>query len=341
MKAAILVEQKAPLVVAAIQPPALGVGQVLVKVEFSGICGKQVEEIEGRRGPDPFLPHLLGHEGAGTVLDVGPGVRKVAKGDRVVLHWMKGSGIDASPPRFRWDGRVVSAGCVTTFSDCTVASENRITRISETTPFDVAALLGCAVTTGLGIVFNNAKLKPGQSVVIFGSGGIGVNVIQGAVLVNAEPIVAVDLHADKLQHARRFGATHVLDGRDGDTARALMELTGGRGFDVAVDTTGQRSVRELAYNVTSHTGRTILAGVPFHEEAITIDSFPLHFGRTISGVHGGDTNPDVDIPRYVRLYERGKLRLNEQITHRYPLDAVNEAVEQVRLGRAGRCLIVP
>ena len=164
MKAAILIEQNAPLEIAEIEIPKLEVGQVLVKVESSGVCGKQIDEISGRQGHDPHLPHLLGHEGAGVVVDVGAGVRKVKAGDRVVLHWIKGLGIDSAPPRFRRNGQVVSAGWVTTFSDYTVASENRLTPVPGDIGFDVLALLGCAVTTGLGIVFNNANLKPGQSI---------------------------------------------------------------------------------------------------------------------------------------------------------------------------------
>ena len=339
MKAGILVEQNAPLVVSDVEVPPLDVGQVLVKVEYSSICGKQVEEISGKRGEDPFLPHLLGHEGAGTVVETGPGVRKVKPGDRVVLHWMKASGIDSAPPRFMWDGTVVSAGWVTTFSEYTVASENRLTAIPTDMEFDVASLLGCAVTTGLGIVFNDGELRPGQSIAVFGVGGVGLNVVQGAALVNAYPIVAVDLHDVKLEWASDFGATHTVNVNRTSPEEVLTELSGGRGFDVVVDVTGNASVRQTAYNLTSNTGRTIFAGVPDHRESITIDSFPLHFGRRVTGSHGGDTRPDVDIPRYIQLYKLGKLKLKEQITHRYPLDRINEALDVMREGAAGRCVI--
>lgn len=340
MKAAILTKQHSPLLVANdVEIPELSVGQVLAKIAFSGICGKQLEEIDGRRGADPFLPHLLGHEGAGTVVRVGPGVRKVKAGDRIVLHWMKGSGVDASPATFQRNGNRVNAGCVTTFSQYTVASENRVTPIPTTIPFDVASLLGCAVTTGLGIVFNNASLNPGQSIAVFGVGGVGLNVLQGAVLVNAYPIVAIDLHDHKLAQAMNCGATHTVRADRSDLPAVLSELSGGHGFDVAVDLTGETSVRELVYRSTSNTGRTILAGVPHVGAQMHIDSFPLHFGRRILGVHGGDTQPDRDIPRYLKLYMLGKLKLKEQITHRYTLDQVNEAVECVRRGEAGRCVI--
>jgi S-(hydroxymethyl)glutathione dehydrogenase/alcohol dehydrogenase len=340
MKAAILVEQNAPLLVEEVEIPELDVGQILVKVECSGICGKQLDEVSGRRGADPFLPHLLGHEGAGTVKKIGPGVRKVKSGDRVVLHWMKGSGIESAPPRLKWNGGMVSAGWVTTFSDYTIASENRVTAIPEDVGFEVASLLGCAVTTGLGIVFNNADLKPGQSIVVFGIGGVGQNVVQGASLVNAYPIVVVDLYPQKLEQATAFGASHKFNGKENNLKDILLDVTSGCGFDVAVDTTGNTQVRELAYGVTSNQGKTIFAGVPGYDERIAIDSFPLHFGRQVIGVHGGNTRPDTDIPRYLQLYRRGRLKLDEQITHRYPLFGVDEALDQVRSGQAGRCVLL-
>lgn len=339
MKAAILVQQNQPLVVTELDLPDLGVGQVLVKVGYSGICGKQIEEITGKRGADQYLPHLLGHEGAGEVMDIGPGVRKVKPGDHVVMHWIKGSGIDALPPRYNWDGSEVSAGWVTTFSEYTIVSENRVTQIPADMPKDVASLLGCAVTTGLGIVFNDLATKPGQSIAVFGVGGLGLNVIQGAALVNANPIVAIDLFDHKLEQAAAFGATHIVNSSNVDPAPFLSELSEGKGIDGVVDVTGNAGVRQVAYDATSNTGRTIFAGVPHFEETITIDSFPLHFGRQVFGSHGGDTKPDVDIPRYVRLYKLGKLRLDEQITHRFKLDDINEAVDTVMAGDAGRSVV--
>lgn len=339
MKAAILVEQNAPLIVAEVEIPELAVGQVLVKVEYSGICGKQLDEISGKRGDDLFLPHLLGHEGTGIVVDIGPGVGKVKSGDHVVLHWMKGSGIDSATPNFIWSGTVVNAGQITTFSEYTVVSENRVTPIPTDLKFDIASLLGCAVTTGLGIVFNNAALKPGQSIAVFGVGGVGLNVVQGAVLVNAYPIVAIDLHDHKLKRATAFGVTHTVNASYTDAGAFLMELSRGRGFDVTVDTTGDRDVFQTAYNTTSSTGKTILAGVLHYQEPVTIDAHPLHFGRQVIGSHGGDTQPDVDIPLYVDLYLSGKLKLNELITHQFWLEDINNAFGALKRGEVGRALV--
>ncbi len=339
MKAAILFEQNAPLVVAEVEVPNLAVGQVLVKVEYSGICGKQLDEVRGKRGEDPFLPHLLGHEGAGVVVNTGPGVRKVKSGDHVVLHWMKGSGIDSATPVFLRNGTKINAGWITTFSEYTVVSENRATKISADVKSDVASLLGCAVTTGLGIVFNDAALKPGQSIAVFGVGGVGLNVLQGAVLVNAYPIVAVDLYENKLEQAIMFGATHTMNASRTDLETLLMGLSRGQGFDATVDTTGSAKVFQTAYNMTGRSGRTIMAGVHDHQKPITIDAYPLHFGRQIIGSHGGATQPDIDIPRYIQLYQLGKLKLDEQITHRYSLDQINKAIDVVQKGQAGKCVI--
>jgi S-(hydroxymethyl)glutathione dehydrogenase/alcohol dehydrogenase len=339
MRAAILVKQNAPLEIADLELPPLQVGQVLVKLACSGICGKQIDEITGRQGDDPHLPHLLGHEGAGIVAEVGPGVRKVKPGDAVVVHWVKGSGIDSVAPRFTRGDEKISAGWATTFSDHTIASENRVTPVPSGVPFDVLALLGCAVTTGLGIVFNNAALRPGESIAIFGVGGVGLNVVQGASLVSGTPIVAIDVNDAKLELARACGATHTVNSDRQDPIEALRALSVGQGFDAVVDTTGITAVRQVCYDATSRKGRTIFCGVPFAGERMQLDSFPLHAGRRLIGSHGGETVPDVDIPRYIRLYEQGKLDLARLITHRYPLERINDAIETVRRGGAGRVVV--
>jgi S-(hydroxymethyl)glutathione dehydrogenase / alcohol dehydrogenase len=341
MKAAVLVQQRMPLELCELDLPTLEVGQVLVKVAHSAICGKQIDEITGRQGDDKFLPHLLGHEGSGDVVEIGPGVSKVKPGQRVVMHWVKGSGIDSAPPRFQHRGRAISAGWVTTFSDYTIAAENRLPPVSGDVPGGVLALFGCAVTTGLGIVFNNAKLSPGQSLAVFGVGGVGLNVVQGGALINAYPIVALDRTEEKLEYARKFGATHTINVDKDDPVQALRELSKGSGFDAVVDTTGINRVREIAYDSTHpKTGTTVLSGVPFAGDRLTIDSFPLHMGRRLVGSHGGETVPDRDIPRYVELYKQGRLKLDELITDRVPLNDINRAVNLLRNGLArGRCVI--
>lgn len=341
MKAAILVAQHAPLEIGELDLPGeLAFGQVFVKVHFSGICGAQINEIDGAKGPDKFLPHLLGHEGSATVLEAGPGVKTVKKGDKVVLHWRQGSGVQSETPSYRWNGRKVNAGWVTTFNDCAIVSENRVTPIPENFDLRLAPLFGCAVTTAMGVVNNDAHVKIGQSVVVFGVGGVGLNTVQAAAMVSANPTVAIDLVGAKLEMARRFGATHCINPRAvTDLAAEVRNIVGQAGADVVIETTGNSRVIEQAYELTHADGKTILVGVPKKGDNISIYSLPLHFKKVLKGSHGGSAEPHLDIPRYIRLVEAGKLSLEGLVTHEFPLEKINEAIRLVRSGEAGRVLI--
>jgi S-(hydroxymethyl)glutathione dehydrogenase / alcohol dehydrogenase len=338
-KAAILAATNAPLVLDEIEIPPLDVGQVLVKIDCSGICGAQIGEIAAVKGPDKFLPHLLGHEGGAIVLETGPGVTQVRQGDRVAMHWRKGAGIQARPATYKWNGGALNSGWVTTFGEHAVVSENRLTRIPDGVSFEVAALMGCAVTTGLGLINNDAQVKIGQSVAVLGCGGVGLNVIQGAAMVAADPIIGIDIHDQKLEMAKRFGATHVINSSRADLRAEVRNIVGAKGADVFVENTGLVRLIEQAYELTANGGRTILVGVPRHDQDITIHSLPLHFGKVLTGCEGGHSYPTADIPRYVNLYQKGKLKLDEQITHRFPLDQINAALDTVRKGEAGRCIV--
>ncbi|HXK01993.1 MAG TPA: zinc-binding dehydrogenase [Verrucomicrobiae bacterium] len=339
IKAAILEQLRSPLVLDEIEVPALECGQVLVQIHQTGICGAQIGEIDGRKGEDRFLPHLLGHEGGGVVLETGPGVTHIRKGDHVVLHWRKGAGIHARTAKYSWNGRTVNSGWVTTFNECAIVSENRLTPIPKDIPFDVAALMGCAVTTALGLINNLAQLKIGQSIAVFGCGGVGLNVVQGAAMVSADPIIAIDIYDDKLALAAEFGATHLINSAKSDVREEVRKIVGPAGVDVFVENTGLVRLIETAYQLTANTGRTILVGVPKHDEDITIHSLPLHFGKVLTGCEGGSTDPTVDIPRYLRLYQRGKLNLDRLITHRLPFAEINSALDKVRAGEVGRCVL--
>jgi S-(hydroxymethyl)glutathione dehydrogenase/alcohol dehydrogenase len=340
MKAAILVELKQPLVLEEIAlPPALEVGQLLVKVHCSGVCGSQLGEIDGAKGEDRFLPHLLGHEGSGTVLAAGPGVRHAAAGDKVVLHWRKGLGIEAPTPKYLWRGKPVNAGWVTTFNEYAVVSENRVTAIPQDSDFEVAALFGCAVTTGFGVVQNNAKLRIGESVVVFGAGGIGLSIVQAAALVSAHPIIAVDQHGSRLELARRLGATHLVNTRNADARQAIRGISP-QGVDAFIDNTGIPAIIEMGYELTGPQGRVTLVGVPAKGRNISLYSLPLHFGKELRGSHGGEAVPHVDIPRYQALYRAGRIKLRELITDHFSLEEINTAIAKMRDGSVGgRCLV--
>jgi len=340
-RAAILVEQKKNLIVDTIQmPDKLNVGQVLVKVLYSGICGSQIGEIDGAKGEDKYLPHLLGHEGSGIVKSVGPGVKTVKEGDTVVLHWKKGDGIQSEPPIYKWKGRDLNAGWVTTFNEYAIVSENRCTFIPEDISKKEAALFGCAVTTGFGVVENNAHIKMGESVVVFGAGGIGLNIVQAAKLVSAYPIIGVDLHQNRLDLAKKLGATHTINSSKGDFHDELKSILNERPLDVFIDNTGIPSIIQMGYELVNHQGTVVLVGVPKNGNNINIFSLPLHFGKTITGSFGGECHPERDIPRYLELLRKGLLSLEDVISECYKLNDINNAIKSMRSGStAGRVII--
>ena len=340
MKAAILAESKQPLVIDDIAlPDNLEFGQVLVDIHYSGICGAQINEIDAAKGPDKFLPHLLGHEGSGVVKEIGPGVSTVKGGDHVVLHWRPSSGIQSPAPKYNWDGKVVNAGWVTTFNEQAIISENRLTVIPNNFDMKIAPLFGCAVTTAFGVVNNDAQVKVGQSVVIFGIGGVGLNIAQAANMVSAHPIVGVDLLEHKLEMGKKFGLTHAVVGGKEQVNDIIRDIVGAQGADVVIDTTGNSRVIEQAYELTHPDGKTILVGVPRKGDNVNIYSLPLHFNKVLTGSHGGDAVPDLEIPRYIRLMESGKMNLNGLITHEFGLNHINEALDLFRSGEAGRIII--
>ena len=342
MMAAILGEQNSLLLVDEVElPSSLLLGQVLVEVHYSGICGSQLGEISGVKGPDKFLPHLLGHEGSGIVQEVGLGVQYVKVGDKVVMHWRPGRGIQAEPPKYRWGDKVLNAGYVTTFNEYAVVSENRLTPLPPDYPLEYAALYGCGVTTGLGVIENNAQLRMGQSIVVVGAGGVGLNIIQGAKLHTAHPIVAVDLFENRLELAGSLGATHLINSRrQSDWMLEVKKIVGEAGSDVVIDNTGNPEVISQCYELTKPKGRTVLVGVPPKGQEASLYTLPLHFGKHITGSHGGNGNPSEDIPRYLQLEKLGHLLLQPLFTERFALHEINEAIRRMSNGKtSGRVLI--
>lgn len=341
MKAAILVEQRKSLVIDEVElPQTLEVGQVLVKIHYSGICGSQIGEIDGAKGEDKFLPHLLGHEASGTVVEIGAGVKHVKPGDVVVLHWRKGLGIEGAPPVYRWRGNKLNAGWIATFNEYAIVAENRVTAIPADSDLEVAALFGCAVTTGFGVVENNACVRIGESVVIFGAGGVGLNIVQAAALVGAYPIIAVDLFDNRLALAKEMGATHLINSKTQDAKAAIENIVGAQGLDVFIDNTGQPAIIELGYQITKPQGRVTLVGVPRKGNDIQIYSLPLHFGKRLSGSQGGEAEPHLDIPRYHKLFQNERIKLKQLITEQCSINEINSAIDRMRSGAtAGRCLI--
>jgi S-(hydroxymethyl)glutathione dehydrogenase/alcohol dehydrogenase len=340
VKAAVLHNLNEPLQIEELTLPALKPGQVLVEVVYSGVCHTQLSEARGRRGPDRFLPHTMGHEGSGVVLDVGPDVKKVKPGDRVVLTWIKGYGRDVPSTQYHAAHGIVNSGAISTFLQQAVISENRLVPIPEAMPLKEAALLGCAIPTGAGIVLNTLRVTPGSSVAVFGVGGVGLSAVMAAALANAIPIIAIDIFDHKLEQAKGLGATHGINAKTQDVQAILMELTQGRGVDFAIEAAGRPQTMESAIAaVTAPGGVTVLAGNLAAGERISLDPFDLIKGKKILGTWGGETNPDRDILRYATLYQANRLPLQQLITHTYFLDDINTALSDLEIGKVGRAIV--
>lgn len=339
MKAVILERLKKPLVVADIaMPVALVGGQVRVRILAAGLCGSQLHEIDGNRGEDKYLPHLLGHEGSGIVEEAGPDVTKVKKGDYVVISWIKGSGINAPGGIYAWDKKKVNSGSAAVFAEQSIVSENRITKISKKVPPDVAALLGCAVPTGAGVILNTLKIPKGSTVAIFGTGGVGASAILGAVLAGAKEIIAVDISAYKLKIAKKLGATMLIDASKKDPV-AVIRKKYPAGIDYAVEAAGMTAVMQQAFASLSNTGTLGIAGHPKEGSRITLNPFEFILGKKIVGSWGGGTNPDIDIPFYAKEYLKGNFPVDGLISHRFSLDKINDALAMLRSGKAARVII--
>ena len=340
--AAVLLESSKPLVVDEIQLPGeLFAGQVLVEVITSGLCGAQINEIEAVKGPDKFLPHLLGHEGFARVLEIGPAVTTVAPGNQVVMHWRTGTGIQSSPPVYKWRGEPLNAGWVTTLNKHSIVSENRVTKI-PTANYDknVIPLLGCALTTALGVLENDARIGFRDSLLIFGGGGVGLLLIKIARLFGVKDITVVDIHDEKLQKARELGASNTLKFNNKvDALTKLSELFGVEFPTVAIDTTGQTDAIEICYEISSPDARVILVGVPKKGMNASLYTLPLHFGKLIKGSEGGQSKPQNDIPLLLQLISEGQLGFDDYPTHSFPLTGINDAIAQLKSGTTGRMIM--
>lgn len=341
MKAAVLEQIDQPLVVADVELTELQFGQVLVKVLVSGICGAQLLEIGGHKGNAKFVPHLMGHEGCGIVEDVGVGVSRVKKGDKVIMHWRKGEGIESDFPEYIYNGKRIKSGKVTTFSEYSICSENRLTPVPHDTPEELCALLGCGLSTALGTINEEAQVKFGESIMIVGAGGLGVNLIKAASLAGAYPIISVDIHESKRELALSLGADLFINAAQESLPEALATL-GLKDVDVIIECSGVKSAIESTLPLLSGIGRYVMVGQPKTGESVEM-VFANHMfggeGKSIRATQGGKFVPSKDIPRYTRLAKAGVLNIEGIITHHTSLSDINKAIEQVRAGQASRILI--
>jgi S-(hydroxymethyl)glutathione dehydrogenase/alcohol dehydrogenase len=345
-----------------LDPPRAG--EVLVRVAAAGVCHSDYSVLTGVM--PARLPCVLGHEGAGVVEETGEGVTHVAPGDRVVLSWVTQCGecfyCRAGEPhlcavggkinqlfrmpdgstRLRLDGVELQAfSALGAMAERVVAPARAVVRIDDTLPLATAALVGCAVTTGVGAVLNTAQVTPGSSVAVFGVGGVGLNAVQGAAVAGAERIIAVDRSAPQLELARAFGATDVLDASEGDVPAAIREKTSGRGVDYAFEAVGRKASIETAYASVRRGGTCVVIGIGSRQEEAALNTYFLPvLGKRLIGCWYGSADVHRDVPRFLSLHRQGRLKLDELVRRTYALSEVNQAFADLAGGGAGRGLIV-
>jgi Zn-dependent alcohol dehydrogenase len=330
-KAAILEKINSPLIVSEVETTDLRIGQVLVKVLISGLCGAQLQEIRGEKGNEKFTPHLLGHEGCGIVERVGPGVTKVKAGDKVIMHWRKGDGIESPFPTYRYKEKTISSGKITTLSEYSIASENRLTPVPQSAPNELCALLGCGLSTAFGIINNDAIIKFGETVLVLGCGGVGLNVIMAANLASAGSVYGIDISEEKKALVEEFGGKFI------NNQGVITEK-----IDCIIDTTGRMDVVSEYLPLLSSRGRCIIVSQPKENSLLTFKVPQNLFagnGQVIRTTQGGSTNPSDDFIRYINLYNKGSFNINSLITHNFKLDQINTAIDLLKDGKAGRILI--
>lgn len=337
--------------------------EVLVRIRATGVCSSDLSTIRGKTAAE--LPLIPGHEAAGIVERVGPGVSKVRPGDRVVLSWALNCGQcfycqDRHPTLCDtygfaasrgalWDGTrrigpaeapIAHYSCVSSFAEFAVVPEAGCIKIAEDVPFAVAALVGCAVTTGFGAVVNDAKARPGDSVAVLGIGGVGINALAAAALSGAQTVIAMDIDPAKEALALQNGATHFIHAAAPDLTDQIRSLTAGRGVDHAIECTGRPSAMATAYDVTRPAGHVVIVGIAAKGAALSIPAigFPGSKKRLIGSIYGGGV-PESDILRILALFSQGRLNLNAQIGARIPLERVNEALLWLEDGVLARTMI--
>lgn len=371
-RAAILLEmgrprpyaESRPVVVDEVELEEPGYGEVLVELKAAGICHSDLSVVDGSR-PRP-TPMVLGHEAAGIVRATGPGVTAVQAGDHVVFTFVPmcgrctyctsgrpalcdlGNAANARGEllrggrRFHRHGQPVHHHLgVSAFAQFTVAAEESLIKIDPDIPFDVAAVFGCAVMTGVGAVVNTARVEPGSSVAVFGLGGVGLAAVMGAVAAGAYPVVAVDVLPDKLERARALGATHTVNARGVDAVEAVRDLTGG-GVDYAIEAAGNADVLAQAYRATRRGGTTVAVGLPHPAAMLSIPAVTVTAEeRVIRGSYMGSAVPRRDLPRFLRLFRAGRLPVDRLITHRLGLEEINQGFDRLAAGEAVRQLVLP
>jgi S-(hydroxymethyl)glutathione dehydrogenase/alcohol dehydrogenase len=361
IKAAVLYEANTPLVVETLDLDDPKDGEVLVRLVSAGVCHSDYHVMKGEwKTP---LPMVLGHEAAGVVEKVGPGVTLSRPGDHVILNFRPNCGwcryctigrpvlcngadterwmmFDGTPRLHKGGQDIFHFARTASFAEYAVVPQSGAVPVREDMPLDKACLIGCSVMTGVGAVINTARVEPGSSVMVIGCGGVGLNVIQGARLAGAARIIAVDVLENKLAYAREFGATDIIDASHGDTAARVRDMTDG-GVDYAFEAIGNSKTILQAYESTCRGGVTTVVGMAAEDDAVTINALSLpRTEKTIMGSYYGSARPWVDLPRMVDLYLSGQLQVDSLISRTYPLDDINIAYDALGKGEVARSILL-
>lgn len=361
MKAAVLYECNQPMVVEELTLDGPRQREVLVKLAASGICHSDMHVIKGDMNHP--LPVVLGHEGSGTVEEVGPGVTYAKPGDHVVLSFvpscgrcsfcvngkynlcevrlgLRGNLLDGTKRMRKGNQEIHHFVALSTFGEYVVVPEDSLVLVRDDAPLDKMALIGCAVTTGVGAAIHTAKVRPGSVVVVIGAGGVGLNVVQGAALAGAQTIIAVDIRGPKLEHALQFGATHLVNGATEDVEARVRDITKGEMADYAFEVIGSPDALNQALHTTRPGGVTLNLGIFPTGAQLTIDLAFLHQERILMGSIYGSCYPRADMPMFVDMYVAGKLKLDELITHTFRLEEINSAFDAMDRGEVARSMIL-
>ena len=356
MKAAVLAEYGAELVVEEVKAPALGPRDVRMHIDASGVCHSDLSIARGGVPKPP--PLILGHEGTGTILEVGADVSRVSPGDRVVASFIPACGncwyclqgeshhcdlllpLAGRVKATRRDGSELR-GTLATFADEMVADESLVVKVETDVPPDQLALIGCGVMTGVGAVLNTAEVRPGSTVAVIGCGGVGQSVIQGARIAGAARIIAVDPVELKRKTAEQLGATDLVDPTDADTVQLLRATTGGRGPDYVFEVLGRPETIVSAYNATRPGGTTVIVGMTRFDETITIPAFTFINGaKKLMGCTYGSAQVRRDFPMLIRLVENGRLDIGAMVSRHIGLEDVNDAFRAMEAGEVIRSVII-
>lgn len=362
MKAAVLEAYGQPLNVTDVDLAPPQKGEVKVAIRATGVCHSDLSIQQGKV-PYP-TPCVLGHEGAGEVVEIGDGVTAVSPGDHVVLMWTPMCGncfycrrgqthlcdatramgmMDDGTSRLSKDGKLIlheiNTAC---FAEEAILREHAVVKIPDDIPFEVAAVVGCGVLTGVGAAIHTAKVQPGEAVAVLGCGGVGINAIQGAKLAGASPVIAIDTVQAKLDMAQRFGATHLVNGADGNAGAQVAELTGGRGADAAFEVVGVPALERQVFDMTRRGGRAVFVGMAGLTDEVSLPSMFLTLGeKNVLGCYYGSCDPKRDIPLFLDLWKAGKLDLEGLISQTSKLDDVNGAFEDMEAGKVIRTVLTP